>query len=395
MAVAFRTGRTLMGVSSSRLFHAVKVSAGKYLKQFLQALRFQGVGSASRLVKAFSTSLDSGTCDRQILVKPDSYETTKPAFFVADPSTEAYLKRYAKHECKETRSAGIISAEDVDVSFPTGMHQWHGKLIEEAVLDVNLLDNPKYVLGLETIASKRKKVFSEEAVLLSMPWHHNFYHWTIEIMPRLSLYDASRHVRGLPLIVPQSCPRFVRESLELFGYADRVRFLEDGAHRFKKLHIPSKLSNLFEVSPKAIDWLNHKAIERNIGAAKAKRIYVSRADASIRYVANEAEVRELLSDRYGFETVVMSQHTLQQQIEIFRGADIVIGSHGAAFAHAAFMPPGGTLIELFQESHFAHPYYCIATLRNLKYGFLVCRKSGCGLSVDTQNLSALMEQILA
>ena len=80
----------------------------------------------------------------------------------------------------------------------------------------------------------------------------------------------------------------------------------------------------------AIDWLDARFPD---SASRGRRIYASRADAPVRYVSNEAEIRKMLEEEHGFETLAMSTLPLEDQIRAFREASIIVGAHGAAFAH--------------------------------------------------------------
>src|SRR5262245_62124224 len=104
------------------------------------------------------------------------------------------------------------------------MHSVMGFVIQEAMPAPYVLTNPKYYGEFLSIRLKRKKQM-REGVLLSMPWAHNFYHWMIEFLPRLMLYDRYSHLQDVPIIVPKSAPKFVAESIRLAGYLPKVTFL--------------------------------------------------------------------------------------------------------------------------------------------------------------------------
>lgn len=375
-----------------RLFHASKVVGGGLVGRFLHYFFFKGMGSASRLYQALKTSEPSSLdFSSRILIQPIAVELSKPQFFIEGSNGEKYLEMLASNGNMSTPASGIISANNVKVSFPIGMHLCNGKVFEEALLGTELLINPKYFLDLETI-SFRKITSCSEAILLSLPWHHNYFHWMIEILPRLLLYDLADDLHHLKLVVPASSPEFVRESLNLSGYSDKVHYVKNGVYGFDKLHILSRLAKTADISPVAIEWLNSKIKTSNLQIWK-KRIYVSRADAKLRYVANELEVQNVLSD-FGFETVTLSQYTLEEQIKLFNQAEVVIGSHGAAFANLAFMTPKATFIEFFESGHFNRCFYRVACLKKLKYGFLVGQKNGLGFSIEVPQLKSLLKQAL-
>jgi hypothetical protein len=380
-----------MDLLTKRLLHALKVSGGNFIGKFLRYLLVKGKGSASRLHQALSGSQTITGYSARILIQPVALQLSEPQFFIEGSTEEKYLKMLAICGSKSTPASGIISASNVDLSLPAGMHLFYGRVFEEALLDTALLTNPKYCWNIEKIPFKKKNVFSE-AILLSLPWYHNFFHWMIEILPRLLLYDLAKDLHHLKLIAPMSSPKFIRESLNLAGYEDKVSFVENGVYRFEKLHILSRLAKTSDISPLAIEWLNRKIMPSNLDTSK-KRIYVSRSDAKIRYVTNESEIQNILSD-FGFEIITMSQYTLAEQIKIFAQAEVVIGSHGAAFAHTAFMAPKTTFIEFFELGHFNHCFYRMACLKRLKYGFLIGRKNGFGFSVDVAQLKSLLNKAL-
>ena len=357
-----------MALIVDRLAHQTKILVGKRLEGYLSKQYWLGKGPAGRLISVFSDELKQIGVDQTILVDPVPLNKTAPDYFLEGTIESEYRNRFLTGE-SFTEKAGIFSARNVEVSFPTSMHQVGGHILNEVMLAPYLLTNPKYYFGLQSIRFTRKRPM-DEGILLSMPFYHNFYHWLIEILPRLISYDRCPSLHHVPLIVPKSAPGFVAETLRLTGYLSKTVFLENGTYRFKKLHMLSKLSSILEVSPDAIAWLNDKF--KDVGARRVtpKKIYISRGDAKIRFVSNEPQLTEVLTD-FGFETMAMSGLSIPDQINLFRNAQYVIGAHGAAFANLAFAKPGATFIEFFSKGHYAPCFNRISGSRGLKYGFLV------------------------
>lgn len=377
-----------------RLFHRIKITSGQLSYPFFDALYRFRMGSASRLRQVLLSPQAPPDCKGSLLLYPTPLLIREPEYFAPGPTEKEYLKKFRvprRGGERMTCPAGIVSARNVSVSLPIGMHLCNGSVFDDALLDPVLLTNPKYVLDLEKISFKKKKRITEPVVLLSMPWHHNLYHWLIEILPRLFLYDQARDINHLRLVVPSSVPEFVRESLALAGYLDKVLFLDDGVYQFEELHLLSRLSPSSMPSPIAIKWLNDNLTGPK--SSRKRRTYISRADAKYRFVTNELEVQELLSE-FGFETVVLSEHTLEEKIQIFQESEMVIGSSGAGFSGVAFMEPRSLFLEFFAEGHYADCFYNMANLKNLKYGFLVGKKDGLGFSVDTTQLRMVVEQAI-
>jgi hypothetical protein len=104
----------------------------------------------------------------------------------------------------------LVSTRHVDVSMPTCMHRWHGRVFREGLLGVEVLRNPKYLAAFAAMLVMGAVEVSE-GVLLSLPWHHNFYHWLVEMLPRLQIVEETPELQELPLLVPATAPLIVRK----------------------------------------------------------------------------------------------------------------------------------------------------------------------------------------
>ena len=82
------------------------------------------------------------------------------------------------------------------------------------------------------------------------------------------------------------------------------------------------------------------------GSDGGRRLFVVRNRASIRRLLNQDEVASVLQARLGFEAVDPSALTLDQQVQAFRGASVIVGPHGAGLANAVFAARPRLLVEL-------------------------------------------------
>ena len=98
-----------------------------------------------------------------------------------------------------------------------------------------------------------------------------------------------------------------------------------------------------------------------------RNIYVWRADTRARVMRNEDELVERLVQRLGVQPVVLSTLTLDEQILLFKGAQVVIGPHGAGLANIVFCRPNTVLYELIPH-HYINPVVNhLAQLRGMHY----------------------------
>jgi len=101
-----------------------------------------------------------------------------------------------------------------------------------------------------------------------------------------------------------------------------------------------------------------------------RRIYISRADAAIRRVTNEAEIAELLRG-HGFEVVTPGRLSFPAQAAAFHSADIVVSPHGAGLANLMFCRPNTRVLEIFASNFIDEGFLKLAKAVELHYDYFV------------------------
>jgi len=99
-----------------------------------------------------------------------------------------------------------------------------------------------------------------------------------------------------------------------------------------------------------------------------KRLYIVRAER--RKVKNENAVREVLR-AYNFDIIEDVTRTVDEQIELFRSASIIIAPHGAALTNLLWCDKGTTIVECFNQSYMPNYYYYMSTVLEHNYRCLV------------------------
>lgn len=212
----------------------------------------------------------------------------------------------------------------------------------------------------------------------------NYYHFFIDVLPRIW---ALRHpaLRELPISM------FLTRSLR----DEEMRILKDllpnnviirKTHRFTRvktdhyIHLPylSKDRVAYNceqyvtsggfIPMEYLNFFQSYMIERyKLGSYKVPqgKIFVTRQNASIRRLTNEGEVRHFLEQR-GFEIIALEEHSLAEQIDIFRSSRIVITQHGAALTNLLYMREG-VVLEIFSSQHNPQYYSQFAHTLGLDY----------------------------
>jgi hypothetical protein len=77
-----------------------------------------------------------------------------------------------------------------------------------------------------------------------------------------------------------------------------------------------------------------------------------------RSLENHQDLREALADHYGdaLQNVILEGRSLKDQLELFRGARLVIGQHGAGLANSLWLEPGATVVEL-DDRRWSHRHF--------------------------------------
>ena len=308
-------------------------------------------------------------------------------------SGSSYSAMIAGHgsDLPSTRPFGYFDVHDVRYSPNFGVHSSpNGNFIDTYCSDA-ALGNPKYELARLALPVMPLGGRWPEGILIAPAWYHNFYHWLVDILPRLANVTDSLKA-GVPIIVPDRLSRVQLHTLRLALAAAgvpqaEVIALNGGTHHFARAIIPTRLSATLDMSHAQRNFM--RAMMPGVDSQPSGRIYVSRRDAAIRRIVNEDEIEALLQRR-GFRTVTMSGLPFEEQARLFGGAEAIIGHHGAAFASWAFCRAGTPAIEIFQEGHFAPSFARMAQLGELRYGFCV----GKAQDADTWLDPAQLEEVL-
>jgi capsular polysaccharide biosynthesis protein len=134
--------------------------------------------------------------------------------------------------------------------------------------------------------------------------------------------------------------------------------------RLVPLH-PAQLAH-----PRSIELLQRLSHCISSERGKVARIFVSRGDAKLRKIENEAELIGI-AERRGFQTVRLGELSIQEQIVLIRGARQIVGPHGMGLTHILFSEGPLSVLELFHPSLGTDAYSLISRALGFDYRFVV------------------------
>jgi len=206
----------------------------------------------------------------------------------------------------------------------------------------------------------------------------NYYHWLLDVLPRLHLAEAAgwRLADFDHVIVSSQRLPYQRETLRRLGVARRqvVESVREPHLLAEELVLPSLARHQGETMPWSVGWLG-RVFAPELGAAGrvpggGRRLYSSRGDARYRRVENEAELWGALRG-LGFERVEAAALTVSEQARVFGEADVVVGAHGANLTNVVFCPAGAHVVEIFSPTYVIPPVWGLCTLKGLQYSYVV------------------------
>jgi capsular polysaccharide biosynthesis protein len=230
-----------------------------------------------------------------------------------------------------------------------------------------------------------------EYIHFGVLWGLIHYHWVLDLLPRLLFLERFDRLRGLPLIVQRGITQAQRESLHILGIRPE-RIIEFNGGHWQVEHLYYLSPGLTDnPTPLSTQWLRERFTRHS---TRSRRLYVSRKDASVRRIVNEADLVKELAP-YGFEVVTLSGMAFADQVQLFNEAQIIVGPHGAGFANAVFMQPGATLIETFSPSYINGCYWALANACGHRYGFTVGTQRGEDIQADIGKVLRLLVSMSA
>ena len=113
-------------------------------------------------------------------------------------------------------------------------------------------------------------------------------------------------------------------------------------------------------TPGAMQWIGQQIVQSVSveQAEKPVRIYISRTLPSARVIANEEELLPGLLEM-GFQICRLEKMSFEEQVRLFRNAEVVVGPHGAGFTNLIFSKPSTRVFEILAKGYERRCYWTL------------------------------------
>lgn len=224
-------------------------------------------------------------------------------------------------------------------------------------------------------ALRRRRTFEKRGVWITDTWSVGYFHWLTDALSRLYLIRERAAEFVLVLPQPYRSLEYAHASLEAFNLG-AVEFIDgDEVLLCRKLMLPGHAAPSGHYDEEVIRGIRTVLLGRfgtpppQSGAA---RIYLSRALARKRRIANESAVIDALRARE-FCIVHSERLTLRDQVRLCSTAGVLVSNHGAGLTNMLFMPDGAKVLELRHHRDAVNNcYFTLAAALRLHYFFQGC-----------------------
>jgi capsular polysaccharide biosynthesis protein len=202
----------------------------------------------------------------------------------------------------------------------------------------------------ETVITRPRDLEKLDRVLVSMPWGSiwNYGHFVLDCLPTVASMREISELNGYRFVFPPLQP-WQRRHLQLLDVDDWDE-LERSIYGASDVVFASGMAhNLYRPN------MNYRTLrDRQLARKKASplsydKIYISRRGNTKRIFLSEEKLESRLQ-QLGFAVVYPERHSIDEQIDIFRNADLIVGCAGAAFANLLYCHQDATVVEITPAS---------------------------------------------
>lgn len=202
----------------------------------------------------------------------------------------------------------------------------------------------------------------------------NYYHFLLDLLPRWGIFEEACPGTEVDAIYLATRTSYQRQLLELVGL-DRLPVVEVEKHAClapDRLLVPSTPNQDLMAPRWVVEWLRAHLPATPDLSGIATGLYVTRGDVpNTRRYVEEEQLWPALAER-GFTRLDPGSVSVQEQIDHFAAADVVVAPHGAALANLVFARPGARVLELFAHDYVNPCYWAITeAVPDARYRYLV------------------------
>lgn len=208
----------------------------------------------------------------------------------------------------------------------------------------------------------------------------NYYHFYQDMLISLKMLADQGIGPEIPVVVGPHLgrQRFFQEAIMRGELAARNWIVQDGFFIQAEEVVFARSARC---NRERLDFLLDALEAPEPDPSSNRRLFLTRSKSSGRNISNMDEIRPVL-DAHGMQCVDTSKLSLSQQMDLFRGARLVVGIHGAGLTNIIYRRGAKLrLVELFSPGVAPPHYYALSKTLGFEYDFIM----GVGSGPDAPN----------
>lgn len=219
---------------------------------------------------------------------------------------------------------------------------------------------------------------------------NNYYHFLYDALARYGIFEESMPGERVDAVIVPHQTGYQRQLLELAKIpGPYVQPRPDRTFTADRLLVPSTPNQDLDAPRATTQWLRDH-LPPSGRDDTPKRLYLSRGRTPYtRIYLQEPELWPRLEAR-GFVMLDPGTLTVQEQIDVFHGAEVIVAPHGAALTNITFCSPGARVLEMFAGSYVHLGLWTIAeSVGGLHYRYLV----GAGRGREGREMTGIVDDV--
>lgn len=215
--------------------------------------------------------------------------------------------------------------------------------------------------------------YPEVALIYDFWSVNNYYHWLIDVLPRLLVLKQLHP--DCVLLLPEGANEYMLLSIRALEFTKFHFIPKNKILKGVDVIMPGHVATVGRQDSLLLEQVRQQLINSftsvQAPATPRRRIFASRNTQHTRRLLNEEEILFLLQ-RYNIEVVLFDGMTLPQQIELMQTVDLFIGVHGANMTNMLFLPDNALIIELMDAQNPNLCYSNMAANLSFIYSIVPC-----------------------
>ncbi len=196
----------------------------------------------------------------------------------------------------------------------------------------------------------------------------SYFHWIMDALPRLACLDE--FPSDTRVLIPAKPRSYEKDSLRLLKLLSRTRETHERHLEIENYYFSGPTAMTGVSNPYAVRYLRTKLIPHGIPPKSSQPYLFIARRGKTRGLANEVQVAHFFEQR-NWTVIDPENLSFPEQIGLFRQAQAICASHGAALTNLLWCDAGTRVLEIFAHNFLNGCYETISAICGVNHRYLI------------------------